>query len=592
MPKIKWSAFPNAGDLQSGDIIVGLRAGNNVQLNPVTPNDVQVSLFNYSLATGVNDAFVATLVPPVTSLTDGLLVTLNTGSLTNNTGTPTLQVDAMPAKTIVYNNLQLLPGDLEVNNTYVLVYNSTTQTFNLINPSISAANTDLVQYNEYNAAIDSGIADAYIANLTPPASSLTGFLSILCKITNANTGASTLTVNGNTAPIVTANNQPLVGGELIANQVALFLYDSTWASFILVNPSNNVTTLLPVINHRLARFDGTSGRIQNSSATLADSGVLTLTADAVINTVNVGLGGGSIATNTRVGVSALASNTTGARNVAEGYQALTTSTTANDITAVGYRALTLNTVANNTAVGSGAMDAVTTGTGVAVGKDALGALTTGTGNCAVGQSALLLMTTATNNTAVGETAGLNNSANGGTFIGWQAGYNNTSGIQNVAVGAAAGGQFRTGSSNTAIGTQAMGTLGTSAVANCVYVGQSAGISCTGDNNTGLGYFAGNSGATGAVAVTTGTANTMVGYRACPNAADATGTISIGADAVAEKATGATSGDNGPGIAIGSASTPVGFRGDGTIYAAAGASAGYWRVKINGTFYKILLCADA
>lgn len=243
MPKIKWSAFPNAGDLQAGDIIVGLRGGTNVQLNPVTPEDVQVSLFNYSLATGANDAFIATLNPPVTSLTDGLLVTLSTGALTNNTGTPTLKVDALPAKTITYNNLQLLPGDLETNNTYVLVYNSNTDTFNLINPSVSAANTELVQFNEYNAAIDSGVADAYVADLTPPISSLTGFLSILCEITNANTGASTLTVNGQTAPIVTSNNQPLSGGELIANQVALFLYDPTWGSFILVNPSNTASSL-------------------------------------------------------------------------------------------------------------------------------------------------------------------------------------------------------------------------------------------------------------------------------------------------------------------------------------------------------------
>jgi len=36
---------------------------------------------------------------------------------------------------------------------------------------------------------------------------------------------------------------------------------------------------------------------------------------------------------------------------------------------------------------------------------------------------------------------------------------------------------------------------------------------------------------------------------------------------------------------------VGFRGNGTIYSAVGASAGYWRVKVNGTQYKIQLFAD-
>lgn len=237
MPKIKWSQFNNAGNIQAGDIVVGLRAGTNVQLNPVTAKQVQSSFFNYSLATGANDAFIATLGPTVTSYTDGLLVTLNTQALTNLTGTPTLQVNALAPKTIVFNNLQLIPGDLETNNTYVFVYNINTDTFNLINPSISIANTQIVQQNDYNAAADTGIVNAYIANLTPPIDSLTGYLTVLCQVVNANTGASTLTVNGHTAPIVTANNQALVGGELIANQVGVFLYDPTWASFILVNPA-------------------------------------------------------------------------------------------------------------------------------------------------------------------------------------------------------------------------------------------------------------------------------------------------------------------------------------------------------------------
>ncbi|MCF1193165.1 hypothetical protein LRR18_16370, partial [Mangrovimonas sp. AS39] len=58
------------------------------------------------------------------------------------------------------------------------------------------------------------------------------------------------------------------------------------------------------------------------------------------------------------------------------------------------------------------------------------------------------------------------------------------------------------------------------------------------------------------------------------------------------ATGATSGDDGPGIAIGSVDYPVGFRGDATIYPTSGASAGFWLVKVNGTQYKIELFALA
>lgn len=304
-----------------------------------------------------------------------------------------------------------------------------------------------------------------------------------------------------------------------------------------------------------------------------NNGVATFSKDAVINTVNIGLGGGNIATNTRVGVSALGANTTSA-----------------NITAVGYQALLNNTVADNTAVGAGAMDASTTGTGVAVGLNALGALTTGMRNTAVGTNALLLQTTANDCTAVGFQAGSNNEANSNCFVGFQAGFNNTSGQANTSLGRLAGRQFRTGNENTAIGNNAMGTLGTSAVEGCTYVGSLAGIDSTGNNNTGIGRNAGRVGATGAVTLTTGATNTMLGYRACPNAADAAGTISIGADAVANKATGATSADDGPGIAVGSAAFPVGFRGDGTIYPTAGSISGYMQVKINGTNYKIALYA--
>ena len=43
MADIKWSAFPDVGDLEPGDIIVGLRAGSNVRFTaPVFGSDVVV----------------------------------------------------------------------------------------------------------------------------------------------------------------------------------------------------------------------------------------------------------------------------------------------------------------------------------------------------------------------------------------------------------------------------------------------------------------------------------------------------------------------------------------------------------------------
>jgi hypothetical protein len=101
-------------------------------------------------------------------------------------------------------------------------------------------------------------------------------------------------------------------------------------------------------------------------------GVLTTTADAVVNGVNIGLGGGSISTNTRVGVNALQNNTTGSDNTANGASALLSNTTGSNNTANGYFALRQNTTGgSNTANGSSALRSNTTGSGnTAVGGNA------------------------------------------------------------------------------------------------------------------------------------------------------------------------------------------------------------------------------
>jgi len=82
-------------------------------------------------------------------------------------------------------------------------------------------------------------------------------------------------------------------------------------------------------------------------------GVLTATADAVVNGVNVGRGGGNISTNTRVGLNSLPINTTGSKNTAIGNQALQNNTEGSDNTAIGNLALQLmETGSGNIAIGT------------------------------------------------------------------------------------------------------------------------------------------------------------------------------------------------------------------------------------------------
>jgi hypothetical protein len=100
-------------------------------------------------------------------------------------------------------------------------------------------------------------------------------------------------------------------------------------------------------------------------------GVLTTTADAVVNGVNIGIGAGAITSNTRVGTSALASNTTGVNNVANGFQALQSNTTGVNNLANGFNALQLNTTGgSNTVNGTRSLQNNTTGSNnIAIGTN-------------------------------------------------------------------------------------------------------------------------------------------------------------------------------------------------------------------------------
>jgi len=114
----------------------------------------------------------------------------------------------------------------------------------------------------------------------------------------------------------------------------------------------------------------------------------------VIDTLTVGLGKGSVATNTAVGASALASNTTGSLNTAVGASALEANTTAEYNTAVGYvSGKNLTSGGQNTYVGAESGRNTTTGSGnTGIGRYALGHANPGDANSAVGQLAAWLIT--------------------------------------------------------------------------------------------------------------------------------------------------------------------------------------------------------
>lgn len=185
-----------------------------------------------------------------------------------------------------------------------------------------------------------------------------------------------------------------------------------------------------------------------------------------------------------------------------------------------------------------------------------------------------------------------------TCVGKSAMVATASGAGNSAFGNVALNAVTSGAQNTAIGNSTLNVLTTTSENTAVGAGSL--LSVTGSSNTAIGRSSGLNSASGATTLTSGSTNTLIGYRAGVNSATASGTLALGASAVSDIATGATSSDNGPGIAIGSAASPVGFRGDASIYPTSGVGggtlaltfSGFWRVKINGTYYRIPIYPDS
>jgi len=162
-----------------------------------------------------------------------------------------------------------------------------------------------------------------------------------------------------------------------------------------------------------ASAGSTTQVIYNSSGTLTGSAnmtfngtALTLGADATVNSLTVGRGGGN-------------QNT----SVAVGYLALVASNTNGYITALGHYALNAATGADNLGVGAQAGRSITTGSSNVVIGGAAGyypnVLDTGTGNTLIGQNACTSVNTAVNQISIGN--GSTGKGNNTAFIGGSSG---------------------------------------------------------------------------------------------------------------------------------------------------------------------------
>jgi hypothetical protein len=290
---------------------------------------------------------------------------------------------------------------------------------------------------------------------------------------------------------------------------------------------------------------GTSGNVLTSNGTTwtsAGGGVPYTGATAAVNLgaydlsvqgVTIGLGTGSIGTNTALGKNALHSNTTGTSNSAVGFESLKNNTEGFGNTAFGTNSLSTNqNGARNTAVGQSAMY-ITNGAydNTAVGYLTLQNNTIGNFNVAVGSEALIANTNARYNTALGSLSlHSNTTANGNTAIGYSSLFRNTTGGGNTAVGENALYSNTSSTNNASFGAQSL-QANTTGYSNTAIGTAAIDGNTTGANNAVLGAFAGRYIANGSTANTIINQAVLIGANSKPLADNGSNEIVIGYNAI-------------------------------------------------------------
>ncbi len=256
------------------------------------------------------------------------------------------------------------------------------------------------------------------------------------------TNGQVLTTNGSGTPTWSAVTATAYSGILPVDNGGTGAATLTANNVLLGNGTGAVQAVAPGTSGYVLTSDGTTwvssaGGVPYTGAT----GAVNLGAyDLKVNGITVGMGAGSVGTNTAIGDLALASNTYGVYNTANGSNALASNTTGSSNTANGFMALIANTTGtNNTANGFIALFYNTTGNyNTANGNYALFSNTTGSKNTANGYHALSANTTGNSNTANG----------------YQALQGNTTGTENTAIGYGAGVASGALTNATAIGNGA------------------------------------------------------------------------------------------------------------------------------------------
>lgn len=213
--------------------------GDVIEEGGVLPSDCVAGAYFAAASTGTFGAYAVTLTPAPSSYTNGMWLSFVANHA--NSTIATLDVNTIGAIPIVSQSGQALTGgEIVVGQPVWVQYYATGNHWRMLSVPTKAR----------TYAVDSGAANAYAiavpgwATGTITLANMVG-VPIWWQVTNVNTAASTLAVNGTAATAIrAADGRPMWAGELPASGIVCTVYDGTYHRLVaggVVTPTAAVT---------------------------------------------------------------------------------------------------------------------------------------------------------------------------------------------------------------------------------------------------------------------------------------------------------------------------------------------------------------
>src|SRR5689334_5790706 len=226
---LRLAALPGlafTGSVASGDMADGA----------VTPAKASPGAYFYGAASGTN-AYAVTLSPALGAYANGVQIVVKFTNANTTAAAPTLDVNLLGAKGIYHRSGQVpKAGDLQANEIFVLVYNSSRNTGAGGWDILGKVPNDLVR-----AGTSGGTGAAYTFTTAngAAATDLAGLSNqvLLWKCSTANTSTTpTLAIDGLTAKTIVKRTGAAVAlGDLVQDATYILLYDATLDRVVVMN---------------------------------------------------------------------------------------------------------------------------------------------------------------------------------------------------------------------------------------------------------------------------------------------------------------------------------------------------------------------